>query len=189
MTELLVSIGLVDELTSVCCKRRNPTQLFVTLCLALPTIAAATAAYWMTRPTRVEVAGASMAPTLLAGDRLVIARLGPPRVGHLVAVPQPGRGSTLLVKRVTSIDGNRIEVRGDNPKWSTDSRDFGSLPAESVKGRVIYRYSPAQRAGWLPGQRGPARESRSVGPRRRLISPAGSSLACRRNDVRPTPPQ
>jgi hypothetical protein len=47
-----------------------------------------------------------------------------------------------------------LTVRGDNPSASTDSRDFGPVPAASVRGRVVYRYAPPHRRRWATGLRG-----------------------------------
>ncbi len=102
--------------------------------------------------TRVEVAGDSMTPTLEPGDRLLVLRLGHRwrlRPGDLVtlgAPPGPGRPAR-LVKRVVDADGASVEVAGDNPVASTDSRTFGRLPARAVTGKVLYRYAPPERAG------------------------------------------
>ena len=104
---------------------------------------------WRWRPTRVEVVGDSMLPTLLPGDRLVVVarRL---RRGDLVAVPDPRDRSRLLVKRAVEVTAaGTVVVRGDNPGASTDSRDFGPVPASSVAGVGVYRYAPPARVGWL----------------------------------------
>jgi nickel-type superoxide dismutase maturation protease len=100
----------------------------------------------------VEVMGDSMAPTLLAGDRLVVRRVGrrhPLRPGDLVTLsspPAPDR-PPVLVKRVAGCDPSGVEVRGDNPAASTDSRDFGRVPRRAVRAKVVYRYGPAGRTG------------------------------------------
>ena len=52
-----------------------------------------------------------------------------------------------MVKRVASVDAGGVTVVGDNPTASTDSRRFG--PLRAVVGRPVYRYHPAERAGWL----------------------------------------
>jgi len=98
-----------------------------------------------------------MAPTLLHGDRLLVVsrpwgvstRIV---VGDIVAVPDPRLPSRVLVKRVASIDRveRTIEVLGDSPDVSTDSRDFGPLPLASVIGRVVHRYGPPARSGPVP---------------------------------------
>jgi len=109
---------------------------------------------------RVEVVGPSMAPTFLSGDRLVVrshvvGRGRWPEVGAVVAVVDPRHADRVLVKRVARIDraGGTLEVLGDDPARSTDSRTFGPLPLAAVVGRVVYRYAPAGRTGPGPWPR------------------------------------
>jgi signal peptidase I len=108
---------------------------------------------------RVEVVGGSMAPALLAGDRLVV--VGPSRLtellgggrlpapGEVVAVRDPRRADRVLVKRVASVDpgAGTVTVLGDAATGSTDSRVFGPLARSAVVGRAVYRYAPTGRAG------------------------------------------
>ena len=103
---------------------------------------------------RVVVVGSSMAPTLLDGDRLVVlARpVGPPvvpAVGAVVAAVDPRDPDRVLVKRVSVVDrfAGTVELRGDDPGASTDSRDFGPVPLTSLVGRAVYRYGPPGRTG------------------------------------------
>ncbi len=103
---------------------------------------------------RVVVVGSSMAPTLLDGDRLVVlARpVGPPvvpAVGAVVAAVDPRDPDRVLVKRVSVVDrsAGTVELRGDDPGASTDSRDFGPVPLASLVGRAVYRYGPPGRTG------------------------------------------
>ena len=105
-------------------------------------------------PRRVAVQGASMEPTLLAGDRLVVVSRPwgervRPVAGDVVAVTDPRDPGRVLVKRVASVDraARTLEVLGDAPDASTDSRDFGPVPLASVVGRVVYRYGPPGRSG------------------------------------------
>jgi nickel-type superoxide dismutase maturation protease len=103
---------------------------------------------------RLRVTGESMIPTLLPGDRVVVVRglglLRPGiRVGDLVALTDPRRPERLMVKRVAAIDGNSVVVRGDNEVASTDSRHFGPVGPAAIRGRVVYRYFPEARRGWL----------------------------------------
>ncbi|MGC8481010.1 MAG: nickel-type superoxide dismutase maturation protease [Acidimicrobiales bacterium] len=102
-------------------------------------------AAWM----RVAVEGDSMAPTLLPGDRLLAQRAAGLEVDDLVVVMDPRQQDRLLVKRVASINRAGVEVLGDNPGSSTDSRIFGIVPRELVIAVAKYRYAPAQRAGKL----------------------------------------
>jgi nickel-type superoxide dismutase maturation protease len=96
---------------------------------------------------RVVVEGTSMYPTLAPGDRLLVVRAWRVRVGDLVAVPDPRRPGRLLVKRVVGQHRGQLELRGDNPAASTDSRIFGPVPRSSVRGRVVRRYAPPDRRG------------------------------------------
>ena len=95
---------------------------------------------------RVVVEGDSMRPGLLPGDRLVVVRSRRARPGDVVTVPDPRHPGRILVKRVAA--GSRpgaVVVAGDNEVASTDSRAFG--PVARTRGRVVYRYWPAARAG------------------------------------------
>lgn len=98
-------------------------------------------------PRRVVVEGTSMAPTLAPGDRLLVVRARRPRVGDLVALSDPRRRGRLLVKRVAGERSGLLELRGDNPVASTDSRTFGPVPPSAVRGRVVRRYWPPERRG------------------------------------------
>jgi nickel-type superoxide dismutase maturation protease len=114
-------------------------------------VAGGAVAWLLTRLARVEVDGDSMRPTLDPGDRLIVLRGGRARTGDLVVLPDPRVPARVMVKRVARVDrgpdGNVVVVRGDNPAASTDSRAFGPVPAASIRGRVVYRYLPAERRG------------------------------------------
>lgn len=103
---------------------------------------------------RVGVTGDSMRPTLEPGDRVLAVRVRRARAGDLVVVRDPRRPERLLVKRAAVAGPDGVEVLGDNPPASTDSRVFGPVPA--VWGRALYRYAPAARAGRLPRAGGPS---------------------------------
>jgi nickel-type superoxide dismutase maturation protease len=88
-----------------------------------------------------------MAPTLTGGDRLLVVRSRGLRIGDIVVVSDPRPGDRVLVKRVVSVAGDAVEVVGDNPGSSTDSRSFGPVDRRAVMGRVVYRYGPPGRSG------------------------------------------
>lgn len=122
---------------------RNPARHAVVAVVAALTAAAVL----VVRPRRVVVAGWSMAQTLLPDDRLLVARYRQPRPGDLVAAWDPRQPDRLLVKRVAAVTSRGIDVRGDDPDRSTDSRTFGVIPAKDVVGVVVRRYGPKARAG------------------------------------------
>jgi nickel-type superoxide dismutase maturation protease len=106
------------------------------------------------RPRRVEVVGGSMRPALEPGDRLVVVRLRRPRPGDVVAVPDPREPGRLLVKRIAARRPPAdLELRGDAPEASTDSRQFGPVPEHAVVGLAVYRYAPPDRRGFVGGSR------------------------------------
>lgn len=91
-----------------------------------------------------------MSPGLSAGDRLLVVRWLRPRVGDVVAARDPRQPGRLIVKRVSSVDGDgSVVLLGDDPAASTDSRTFGAVPRRLVVGRAVYRYAPVNRAGPL----------------------------------------
>ncbi len=58
----------------------------------------------------------------------------------------------LLIKRVRAFHhgDDTLEVVGDAPEASTDSRTFGPVARSSVVGKAVYRYAPPDRRGPLP---------------------------------------
>jgi nickel-type superoxide dismutase maturation protease len=100
---------------------------------------------------RGAVSGTSMLPLLRPGDWFVLDpdayRRRPPRPGDLVVVRDPREPARLLVKRVVAEGLDGLDLRGDNPDQSTDSRTFGPVPPASVLGRPWIRYWPPRRWG------------------------------------------
>ena len=125
-------------------RRPHPTHWFAALRKAARLLAAARG-----RPVRVVVSGDSMLPRFRPGDRLVVLPVSRVHDGDVVAVADPRAEGRLLVKRVHRAEADRVDVRGDNPPASTDSRHFGLLPTAAVRGRAVYRYHPPERSGWL----------------------------------------
>lgn len=125
--------------------------------LAALVVATISVTPWLARlirswPHRVAVEGPSMGPALRAGDWLLVDprayRDGAPAVGDVVVAADPRDPGRLLIKRVHQLTADgRLELRGDAPGTSTDSRIFGPLPTSAVLGRAWARYWPASRAG------------------------------------------
>jgi nickel-type superoxide dismutase maturation protease len=90
----------------------------------------------------VEVRGPSMRPTLWDGERLVTvpARRGWLSPGQVVVVEDPTEPGHLVVKRLTGIGSGRVEVRGDDPASSTDSRTWGPVPVRAVRRIALRRW-------------------------------------------------
>jgi signal peptidase I len=107
------------------------------------------------RPSRIEIQGASMVPTLLPGDWALAVARHRYRRGDVVVVEHPGRPGYEMVKRVGGAPGERIEDRalgseefwvvGDREDASTDSRHFGPVRGEHVKAKVLLVYWPKDR--------------------------------------------
>jgi nickel-type superoxide dismutase maturation protease len=107
------------------------------------------------RPSRVEVRGGSMAPTLAPGDHALAVPLRRPGRGDVVIVEHPGRPGYEMVKRLVALPGDLIGERrmlpdeywieGDLPSASTDSRHFGPVTREELLARVVLIYAPARR--------------------------------------------
>jgi phage repressor protein C with HTH and peptisase S24 domain len=76
-----------------------------------------------------------MAPTLRAGQ-LVIGRQTRELVpGDVVIVSHNGLEK---IKRIEKQQGDLIYLLGDNSGDSTDSRDFGWLPAKCIVAKVVW---------------------------------------------------
>jgi hypothetical protein len=106
----------------------------------------------------VTVSGASMEPTLHTGDRMLVLRGAPPRLGGLAIVRLPpdsdGAPRPLAVKRVTGrdpADPSRFWVECDNQRapGRADSwtHGIGSLARDQIRAVVLCRIpsSPAMR--------------------------------------------
>jgi signal peptidase I len=133
----------------------------------------------------VEVVGESMVPTMVPGDRMLAVR-GPrlARRGRCVivrqSVPAPERTS-LVVKRLVAMGGDavpegvrrfpgdgggdrvppgRVVLFGDGPR-STDSRQYGFVPAADMGGVVVGGVSGPRSTG---PRAAPATPVRSVRP-------------------------
>lgn len=100
-----------------------------------------------------------MLPTLEPGDYLVAVRSRSMRRGTLVVVEHPDRPGYEMVKRLAALPGEQVDdrvlgpneywVAGDSADGSTDSRTFGSVSGEAVRGRVALRYWPLDKVGFV----------------------------------------
>ena len=96
-----------------------------------------------------------MRPTLEPGDWALAILPDHIRPGDVVVVQHPERPGFEMVKRVVSIPGGRapdgtdlvdgVWVEGDDPASSTDSRVFGAVPMDLIRGRVRFVWWPPER--------------------------------------------
>ena len=90
-----------------------------------------------------------MRPALEPGDRLLVLRTAHVRTGDMVALVDPREPDRLVIKRVASCSSSELMVLGDNPAASTDSRTFGPVSRNALRGRDVYRYFPVERRARL----------------------------------------
>jgi len=84
--------------------------------------------------------GKSMNPTLKDGEVVLVDRHARIEVGDIVIAKHPVEQQSEIVKRVGRINerGHYFLV-GDNPEDSNDSRHFGAVTREYIKGKVVAR--------------------------------------------------
>jgi nickel-type superoxide dismutase maturation protease len=89
---------------------------------------------------RYIVEGNSMFPTMQDGEEVLVDRNAEVKVGDIVVAKHPIEQTTELVKRVERInDRGHYFLVGDNLDDSNDSRHFGAVSLEYIKGKVIGR--------------------------------------------------
>ena len=86
--------------------------------------------------------GKSMNPTLRDGETVLVDRAAKIETGDIVVAKHPIEQGSEIVKRVERINerGDYFLV-GDNPEDSNDSRHFGAVTREYIKGKVVARLS------------------------------------------------
>ncbi len=81
-----------------------------------------------------------MNPTLKDGEVVLVDRNAPVEIGDIVVAKHPIERASEIVKRIASINerGHYFLV-GDNLEDSNDSRHFGAVTKEYIKGKVVAR--------------------------------------------------
>lgn len=134
--------------------------------VAFGVLVASTAAaygFWRLRPFRVEIEGLSMSPTLEPRDWAIAFVSSDIRRGDVVVLDHPLRPGFEIVKRLVALPGDtapdgtpladEVWVEGDRPDGSTDSRQFGPVPVDLVKARVLLVWWPPKRMRRLRARR------------------------------------
>ena len=84
--------------------------------------------------------GRSMNPTLKDGEVVLVDREAEIEVGDIVVAKHPIEQISEVVKRVKSInERGHYFLIGDNTNDSTDSRHYGAVTREYIKGKVVAR--------------------------------------------------
>lgn len=86
--------------------------------------------------------GKSMNPTLKDGETVLVDREAEIEIGDIVVAKHPLEQSTEIVKRIERINSRgHYFLVGDNLEDSNDSRHFGAVSREYIKGKVVARLS------------------------------------------------
>lgn len=81
------------------------------------------------------VEGESMQPTIADGSIVVFNRLEKTYEANDIVIAQAD--GQQIIKRIQSIDEEEVFLIGDNREESLDSRSFGTVNMEAIRGRVI----------------------------------------------------
>ena len=87
------------------------------------------------RRERFHVRGRSMSPALTDGTT-VLAAHRTPAVGDIVVARLPDSGQVVVKRLVRTEPDGLLFLRGDG-EVTTDSRDYGALPADCILGVVV----------------------------------------------------
>ncbi len=82
-----------------------------------------------------------MLPVLQDGDTVLVDPRARPAIGDIVVCRHPFHTNVSVVKRLTSEgEDGALDLRGDNPASSTDSRSYGEIPRVHYRGRATCRW-------------------------------------------------
>lgn len=96
--------------------------------------------YFLGRRRGIIVEGNSMSPTLENGDTVFIKSANKIEKSDIVLANHPYKKGVKILKRVAEItDDGKLNLIGDNPSESSDSRSFGKISLGDVIGKVTCR--------------------------------------------------
>lgn len=83
----------------------------------------------------VLIEGPSMEPTMYTGDVLIANRYKKPTHGSIVIISGEEENGEWLIKRVIAMEGDRVEIRGDNCVyvWYADGEDWVKIDEPYIK--------------------------------------------------------
>lgn len=94
--------------------------------------------YFLGRRRGIIVEGNSMSPTLENGEKIFIKSAKKIEVGDIVLAKHPYKKSVKILKRVAEItEDGKLNLIGDNPSESSDTRSFGLILTENVIGKAV----------------------------------------------------
>ena len=98
------------------------------------------------RRKRFRVTGQSMQPLLEPGEEILINPYAywrsHPQINDIVVAIHPDKLNLEIVKRIVEVRQNNTYVlEGDNLPYSTDSRNFGAVAFELIRGKVTSRFA------------------------------------------------
>lgn len=89
---------------------------------------------------RYSVSGKSMEPTLSDGEEVLVNtwryHISNPHTHDIVLLRHP-KTKRVLIKRIVQVKNNQYFVKGDNARYSSDSREFGVITKKDILGKVI----------------------------------------------------
>lgn len=90
--------------------------------------------------SRFKISGHSMKPTFSEDDSVLVSSIpllfGKPKKGDVVVFEKYNR---LYIKRIKKIEDEKYFLVGDNKKDSQDSRRFGFVNRNQIKGKIIMK--------------------------------------------------
>ena len=88
----------------------------------------------------LRVVGDSMEDMISEGDLIIYKKINPKnldlKIGDIVVASHPKINSKLIIKRIFRIHQNKFDLRGDNFLSSTDSREWGLIELDLIRGKV-----------------------------------------------------
>lgn len=87
-----------------------------------------------------------MAPTLEHGDTVFVKITKKIKPNDIVLADHPFKKSVRILKRVAEITNDgKLNLIGDNPPESSDSRSFGVVSLDHITGKVVSRLDEKQK--------------------------------------------